>query len=48
MHADKKIRTLMAERRSVYNQVGELTQPAADLIPASRPYCGAGDTVGPV
>jgi chromosomal replication initiator protein len=25
MHADKKIRTLMAERRSVYNQVTELT-----------------------
>jgi len=25
MHADRKIRTLMAERRSVYNQVTELT-----------------------
>ncbi|MBA3232570.1 MAG: chromosomal replication initiator protein DnaA [Propionibacteriales bacterium] len=25
MHADKKIRTLMTERRSVYNQVNELT-----------------------
>jgi chromosomal replication initiator protein len=25
MHADKKIRQLMAERRSVYNQVTELT-----------------------
>ena len=26
MHADRKIRTLMAERRSTYNQVAELTQ----------------------
>ncbi len=25
MHADRKIRQLMAERRSVYNQVTELT-----------------------
>jgi chromosomal replication initiator protein len=25
MHADRKIRTLMAERRSIYNQVTELT-----------------------
>jgi chromosomal replication initiator protein len=25
MHADKKIRSLMAERRSIYNQVTELT-----------------------
>jgi chromosomal replication initiator protein len=25
MHANKKIRTLMAERRSVFNQVTELT-----------------------
>jgi chromosomal replication initiator protein len=25
MHADRKIRSLMAERRSVYNQVSELT-----------------------
>ena len=25
MHADRKIRTLMAERRSVFNQVTELT-----------------------
>jgi chromosomal replication initiator protein len=25
MHADRKIRTLMTERRSVYNQVTELT-----------------------
>ena len=25
MHADRKIRTLMAERRSIYNQVNELT-----------------------
>jgi chromosomal replication initiator protein len=25
MHADKKIRQLLAERRSVYNQVTELT-----------------------
>jgi chromosomal replication initiator protein len=25
MHADKKIRTQMAERRSTYNQVTELT-----------------------
>ena len=25
IHADRKIRTLMAERRSVYNQVTELT-----------------------
>ena len=25
MHADRKIRTLMAEKRSVYNQVTELT-----------------------
>jgi chromosomal replication initiator protein len=25
MHADKKIRALMAERRSTYNQVTELT-----------------------
>ena len=26
MHADRKIRKLMAERRSVYNQVTELTK----------------------
>jgi len=32
MHADRKIRTLMAERRSVYNQVTELTA----LIKKSR------------
>jgi chromosomal replication initiator protein len=25
MHADRKIRQLMAERRSIYNQVTELT-----------------------
>ena len=25
MHADRKIRSLMAERRSIYNQVNELT-----------------------
>jgi chromosomal replication initiator protein len=25
MHADRKIRNLMAERRSIYNQVTELT-----------------------
>ncbi|MER5489237.1 hypothetical protein ABT024_39405, partial [Streptomyces sp. NPDC002812] len=25
MHADRKIRALMAERRSIYNQVTELT-----------------------
>jgi chromosomal replication initiator protein len=25
MHADRKIRELMAERRSIYNQVNELT-----------------------
>jgi len=25
MHADRKIRQLMAERRSIYNQVNELT-----------------------
>jgi chromosomal replication initiator protein len=25
MHADRKIRHLMAERRSIYNQVTELT-----------------------
>jgi len=25
MHADRKIRSLMAERRSIYNQVTELT-----------------------
>jgi chromosomal replication initiator protein len=25
MHADRKIRSLMAERRSTYNQVTELT-----------------------
>jgi chromosomal replication initiator protein len=25
MHADRKIRTLMSERRSVFNQVSELT-----------------------
>jgi chromosomal replication initiator protein len=25
MHADRKIRTLMSERRSTYNQVTELT-----------------------
>ena len=25
MHADKKIRALMAERRAIYNQVTELT-----------------------
>jgi chromosomal replication initiator protein len=25
MHADRKIRSLMAERRAIYNQVSELT-----------------------
>jgi chromosomal replication initiator protein len=25
MHADRKIRQLMAERRSIYNQVNDLT-----------------------
>jgi chromosomal replication initiator protein len=25
MHADRKIRTMMAERRAIYNQVTELT-----------------------
>ncbi|CAM5340278.1 Chromosomal replication initiator protein DnaA [Streptomyces tanashiensis] len=37
MHADRKIRALMAERRSIYNQVTELSQPhQGRLTRASR------------
>ena len=49
MHADRKIRTLMAERRSIYNQVTELTNriksqarssdPPAPLSPAVITPC---------
>ncbi|MDE3723420.1 chromosomal replication initiator protein DnaA [Nocardiopsis sp. N85] len=35
MHADRKVRALMAERRSIYNQVHELTSRIKDQPPLS-------------
>src|SRR5256885_2657054 len=37
MHADKKIRALMAERRSTYNQVTELTNRIKSQARQGRP-----------
>ncbi|GMA87058.1 hypothetical protein GCM10025868_23080 [Angustibacter aerolatus] len=43
MHAERKIRQAMAERRSIYNQVTEAHQPhqAAEPLTPARPLTGA-------
>ena len=54
MHADRKIRQLMAERRSVYNQVTELTNRIKSQARLTRPVAtlwvepADGETVHPV
>ena len=48
MHADRKIRLLMAERRSIYNQVTELTNRIKQPAPLTPGTPRQGHTAGAV